>query len=162
MTLAPSKSESDTNGGTERETWAAARGGEDASLLRRDSASYLRQAVSTPCLTSIESAEGAYIFDTDGTPYLDFHGNSAHQIGYAHPRLTRELSAQLGSLPFVPRRFTSPVSVEFAEKLSQVQSLHRSSLAIGGVNVAVNERADRFAIAVCGPGRRRHRRGGRP
>jgi 4-aminobutyrate aminotransferase len=134
MTLAPSQSESDTNGSDRRRDWSRSRSADDDFVLRRDSASYLKQAVSTPCLTSIEGAEGAYIFGSDGTPYLDFHGNSAHQIGYGHPRLIQALKQQLSTLPFVPRRYTSSVSVEFAEKLISItpEGLDRVLLTTGG------------------------------
>jgi 4-aminobutyrate aminotransferase len=134
MTLAPTESESDTNSGNRRQDWSAERSPDDDFLLRRDSASYLKQAVSTPCLTSIESADGAYIFGSDGTPYLDFHGNSSHQLGYGHPKLVAALKLQMSTLPFVPRRFTSSVSVEFAEKLIEVTpaGLDRVLMTTGG------------------------------
>jgi 4-aminobutyrate aminotransferase len=134
MTLAPAESESDTNSGDRRQNWSSARDADDDFVLRRDTASYLKQAVSTPCLTSIESADGAYIFGSDGTPYLDFHGNSSHQIGYGHPKLVSALRRQLSTLPFVPRRFTSRVSVEFAEKLIEVTppGLERVLMTTGG------------------------------
>jgi 4-aminobutyrate aminotransferase len=134
MTLAPTQSESDTNTGELRLAWSKCRDPDDDHLLRRDAASYLKQAVSTPCLTSIEGADGAYLFGSDGTPYLDFHGNSAHQIGYGHPRLVAALRHQLTELPFVPRRFTSEVSVQFAEKLVGVTpaGLDRVLMTTGG------------------------------
>jgi 4-aminobutyrate aminotransferase len=134
MTLAPAESESDTNSGDRRQNWSSARDADDDFVLRRDTASYLKQAVSTPCLTSIESADGSYIFGSDGTPYLDFHGNSSHQIGYGHPKLVSALRRQLSTLPFVPRRFTSRVSVEFAEKLIEVTppGLERVLMTTGG------------------------------
>jgi 4-aminobutyrate aminotransferase len=134
MTLAPTQSESDTNTGDLRRKWSKSRDADDDHLLRRDAASYLKQAVSTPCLTSIEGADGAYIFGSDGTPYLDFHGNSAHQIGYGHPKLVAALRQQLNDLPFVPRRFTSEVSVQFAEKLVEVTpaGLDRVLMTTGG------------------------------
>lgn len=130
----PTPSESDTNSSGRRDDWSGARSADDDFLLRRDAASYLKQAVSTPCLTSIESAEGAYIFGSDGTPYLDFHGNSAHQVGYGHPRLVAALKRQMSTLPFVPRRYTSAVSVEFAEKLIEITpaGLDRVLLTTGG------------------------------
>ncbi|RKR75145.1 (R)-1-hydroxy-2-aminoethylphosphonate ammonia-lyase [Frondihabitans australicus] len=115
--LQPKQSESDTNTGTRRQAWDAERTPADRDLLDRDAAVYLKQSVSTPCLTSIVGADGPYLYASDGTRYLDFHGNSAHQIGYGHPRLVAALEAQLRELPFVPRRFTSDVSVRFAESL---------------------------------------------
>ncbi|MDQ1573084.1 MAG: 4-aminobutyrate aminotransferase [Actinomycetota bacterium] len=134
MTIAPPESESDTNSGELRVIWSEQRDAADAALLARDSAHFLKQSVSTPCLTSLEGADGAYLFGTDGTPYLDFHGNSAHQIGYGHPRLVSALTQQLSDLPFVPRRFTSSVTVEFAEKLVEVTppGLDRVLITTGG------------------------------
>ncbi|HEY4224951.1 MAG TPA: aspartate aminotransferase family protein [Pseudolysinimonas sp.] len=113
----PRQSESDTNTGHRRRVWDAERTPADAAILARDSARFLRQAVSTPVLTSIAGAEGSELIATDGTRYLDFHGNSAHQLGYGHPRLVEAVTAQLTALPFVPRRFTSEVTVEFVESL---------------------------------------------
>jgi len=102
--------------------------------LERDAAIYLKQSVSTPCLTSIVGAEGSWLVGTDGARYLDFHGNSAHQIGYGHPRLVQALTRQLGELPFVPRRFTSDISVRFAESLAAhaPAGLERVLLTTGG------------------------------
>lgn len=130
----PTSSESDTNTGAERGRWDRDRARSERVLLRRDSASYLRQAVSTPVLTAIAGAEGVHLIGVDGTRYLDFHGNSAHQIGYGHPRLVAALTEQLQTLPFVPRRFTSDVSVEFAEKMVEVSpaGLDRVLLTTGG------------------------------
>jgi 4-aminobutyrate aminotransferase len=146
----PTPSESDTNSSGRRDDWSSGRSADDDFLLRRDAASYLKQAVSTPCLTSIESAEGAYIFGSDGTPYLDFHGNSAHQIGYGHPRLVAALKRQMSTLPFVPRRYTSAVSVEFAEKLIEITpaGLDRVLLTTGGSDAI--EVALKIARAVTG------------
>jgi 4-aminobutyrate aminotransferase len=131
---APTPSESDTNAGSLREAWTAERAPADRTVVDRDASVYLHQAVSTPVLTSIAGAEGAHLVGTDGERYLDFHGNSAHQLGYGHPRLVEALTAQLRELPFVPRRFTSDVSVRFAEKLAQVTptGLNRVLMTTGG------------------------------
>jgi 4-aminobutyrate aminotransferase len=131
---APTPSESDTNTGSLRSAWTAERAPADRDVVDRDAAAYLRQAVSTPVLTSIAGAEGVHLIGTDGTRYLDFHGNSAHQLGYGHPRLVEALTAQLRELPFVPRRFTSDVSVRFAEKLAEVTpaGLNRVLMTTGG------------------------------
>jgi 4-aminobutyrate aminotransferase len=134
MTTTPAPSESDTNTASWREQWSASRSAADRALLDRDAAAYLKQSVSTPCLTSIRGAEGSWLIGTDGTRYLDLHGNSAHQIGYGHPRLVEALTSQLHELPFVPRRFTSEVSVLFAESLiaHAPDGLERVLLTTGG------------------------------
>jgi 4-aminobutyrate aminotransferase len=131
---APAQSESDTNSGPLRGSWAASRTNAEKTLVDRDSAVYLKQSVSTPVLTAISGVDGPYLIGVDGAHYLDFHGNSAHQLGYGHPRLISALTAQLKELPFVPRRFTSEVSVEFAEKLVAVAppGLERVLLTTGG------------------------------
>lgn len=130
----PSSSESDTNSGARRAAWDEARAPGDRALLDRDSAAFLKQSVSTPCLTSISGASGSWLIGTDGSRYLDFHGNSAHQIGYGHPRLVDALTRQLTQLPFVPRRFTSDISVRFAESLAAhaPAGLERVLLTTGG------------------------------
>jgi 4-aminobutyrate aminotransferase len=147
---APRPSESDTNVSGRRVAWNAARSASDRALIDRDANVYLRQAVSTPVLTSIARSEGPYLIGTDGTRYLDFHGNSAHQIGYQHPRLVDAVTRQLTTLPFVPRRFTSDVSVEFAEALTAhaPKGLDRMLMTTGGSDAV--EVALRIARAATG------------
>lgn len=86
-------------------------------LLNRDAQAFLHQALSTPCLNALVAAQGAWIEDTDGRRYLDFHGNSVHQIGYRHPDVVQAVVEQLSTLPFCPRRYTNVPSVELAEQL---------------------------------------------
>ena len=87
--------------------------------LDRDAAAYLRQSGSTPCITAIRRAEGAWLEDYAGKRYIDLHGNSVHHIGYGHPRLIAALTKQLQELPFTPRRFTDEPAVILAEMLTK-------------------------------------------
>jgi 4-aminobutyrate aminotransferase len=130
----PKQSESDTNVGARRGQWRDDLGAAQQALLRRDEGAYLKQSVSTPCLDTVVGAEGPYLVTGDGGRLLDFHGNSAHQIGYGHPRLVEAITKQMSTLPFVPRRFTSEVSVEFAEALAAhaPAGLDRVLLTTGG------------------------------
>jgi 4-aminobutyrate aminotransferase len=132
--LGPAQSESDTNTSARRRAWDAGRAPEDEAVVARDAAVYLRQAVSTPVLASITGARGSRLHGPDGRSWLDFHGNSAHQLGYGHPKLIEALTAQLAELPFVPRRFTSDVSVAFAEELTAAapEGLDRMLMTTGG------------------------------
>jgi 4-aminobutyrate aminotransferase len=91
-----------------------------APLLKRDAAAFLHQSLSSPCVSTIARAEGSWIEDLDGRRYLDFHGNSVHHIGYAHPRLLDAIKQQLDELSFAPRRFTCEPAVELAEKLASI------------------------------------------
>ncbi|PSC03620.1 aspartate aminotransferase family protein [Alsobacter soli] len=117
----PPPSESDTNATPLRGAWQAAHVGEaERALLRRDSAAFLHQSVSTPCLTAIAKAEGIWLEDLSGRRFMDFHGNSAHTVGYGHPRVKQAIAEQLEKLSFSPRRFTCERSVELAETLGRI------------------------------------------
>jgi len=117
----PAAGEGDVNTSPRRITWSeTCLGPLSRDLVERDARVFLRQSVSTPCLSAVKHAEGVWIEDCDGRRYLDFHGNNVHHIGHAHPRLIREVSAQLHQLTFAPRRFTCGPAVELAERLTNL------------------------------------------
>ncbi|HZY23581.1 MAG TPA: aminotransferase class III-fold pyridoxal phosphate-dependent enzyme, partial [Beijerinckiaceae bacterium] len=95
-----SESEGDTNLTSRRAAWQERALDEPTrALLARDSAAFLHQSVSTPCLNTIVRAEGIWIEDAAGRRYMDFHGNNVHHIGYGHPRLKRAIAEQMDALP---------------------------------------------------------------
>jgi 4-aminobutyrate aminotransferase and related aminotransferases len=111
-------SEGDTNLGRRRAAWQAEHvGPAGAALLARDGAVFLRQSLSTPCLSTIRRAEGIWIEDADGRRTMDFHGNSVHHLGHGHPRVIAAIRRQLDDLAFAPRRFTCEPAVQLAERL---------------------------------------------
>ena len=113
--------EGDVNLSDRRVEWQHAHlSGQTSELLRRDEEVYLRQALSTPCLNALSSAHGSWIVDVEGRRYLDFHGNSAHQVGYGHPAVIGAVKDCLDTLPFCPRRYTNEPAVALAEKLSNL------------------------------------------
>lgn len=117
--MAGERSEGDINRSPHRDAWAASQVGERSrALLDRDSRAFLKQSLSTPCLSAVRKAEGIWIEDADGRRFMDFHGNSVHHIGYAHPRLVAALKRQLDDLTFAPRRFACEEAVELAERLA--------------------------------------------
>jgi 4-aminobutyrate aminotransferase len=89
----------------------------NAALVRRDAELFFHQEGSSPCLAGLEGAEGIWLTDLDGRRYVDLHGNSAHHLGYRHPRLMAALREQLEDLTFSPRRFTNDSAVRLAESL---------------------------------------------
>jgi 4-aminobutyrate aminotransferase len=110
--------EGDVNSSPNRASWAEGALGEATrALLRRDEDVFIRQSLSTPCLSAVAKAEGSWIEDADGRRYLDFHGNSAHHIGYGHPKVLAAVDRQMRTLPFAPRRFTCDPAVTLAETL---------------------------------------------
>ncbi|EJG1859451.1 aspartate aminotransferase family protein [Vibrio parahaemolyticus] len=131
------RSEGDVNTTPARQAWNASM--DDArtqALLKRDSEVFLHQAMSTPCLDTLEAAEGIYIQDATGKKYMDFHGNNIHQLGYGHPHVIKRVQEQIAKLPFSPRRFTNETAIECAEKLTQIcgGELNRVLFAPGGTS----------------------------
>ena len=104
--------------------------------LARDDKFFLHQSLSTPCLTEIVKCEGSYLIDASGRKYLDFHGNSLHQIGYSHPKVIDAIKLQLDELSFCPRRFTNKPAIELAEKLGEFApgDLNKVLFAPGGTS----------------------------
>ncbi|MFN1648314.1 aspartate aminotransferase family protein [Vibrio rotiferianus] len=131
------RSEGDVNTTPARQAWNASMDDERTqALLKRDSEVFLHQAMSTPCLDSLEAAEGIYIQDATGKKYIDFHGNNVHQLGYGHPHVIKRVQEQIAKLPFSPRRFTNETAIECAEKLTQIcgGELNRVLFAPGGTS----------------------------
>ncbi|MFZ3512921.1 aspartate aminotransferase family protein [Vibrio harveyi] len=131
------RSEGDVNTTPARQAWNTSMDDERTqALLKRDSEVFLHQAMSTPCLDTLEAAEGIYIQDATGKKYMDFHGNNVHQLGYGHPHVIKRVQEQIAKLPFSPRRFTNETAVECAEKLTQIcgGELNRVLFAPGGTS----------------------------
>jgi len=121
MTSSPKQSEGEINTSPRRLAWAdKTHDHYTRSLLEEDAEYFLHQSVSSPCLSVIARAEGAYVQDLQGRRYLDFHGNNVHHIGYGHPRLKKAIAQQMDELPFAPRRFACQASVDLAKKLTQI------------------------------------------
>jgi 4-aminobutyrate aminotransferase len=91
-----------------------------AAMVDADASLFLHQSLSTPCLDAVVGAEGIYLHTADGRRLMDFHGNSAHQVGYGHPRVVEAIRRQLSELPFCPRRFTNRYAVDLARKLTSL------------------------------------------
>ncbi|MGL1051072.1 aspartate aminotransferase family protein [Vibrio vulnificus] len=131
------RSEGDVNTTPARQAWNASMDDERTqALLKRDSEVFLHQAMSTPCLDTLDAAEGIYIQDATGKKYMDFHGNNVHQLGYGHPHVIEHVQEQIAKLPFSPRRFTNETAIECAEKLTQIcgGELNRVLFAPGGTS----------------------------
>jgi 4-aminobutyrate aminotransferase len=88
-----------------------------AALLAEDAEVFLHQTLSTPCLNALTGCDGIYLEDVAGRRLMDFHGNSAHQVGYGNPRVIGAIRRQLDELPFCPRRYANRPAVELARKL---------------------------------------------
>src|SRR5690606_39619020 len=128
--------EGESNRSDARANWTAAQQHPATrKLIERDADAFLHQSLSSPCLSTIAKAEGIWIEDVAGNRYMDFHGNSVHHIGYAHPRLVAAIKQQLDDLSFAPRRFACEPAVELAEKLGE---LDRKSTRLNSSHVKIS------------------------
>jgi (R)-1-hydroxy-2-aminoethylphosphonate ammonia-lyase len=116
----PPESESDSNRSPRRAAWQRDLDAATRALVEEDARWFLRQSVSTPCLSAIAKVEGIWIEDAGGRRAMDFHGNNVHHIGYGHPRLKEAITRQMDDLPFAPRRFANRPAVELAKKLASI------------------------------------------
>lgn len=102
--------------------------------LEEDERWFLRQSLSTPCLDVLAECSGTTIRDLQGRRFLDFHGNSVHQVGYANPRVLEAIRSQLEVLPFCPRRYTNVPAIRLAARLAELAPgrLRKCLFAPGG------------------------------
>jgi len=114
-------SEGDSNQSARRRQWQSRQiDGETRRWLERDTRCFLHQSLSTPCLNVLVESRGATLTDLQQRSILDFHGNSVHQVGYAHPLVMAAVKRQLDIMPFCPRRYTNIAAVELAEMLVDI------------------------------------------
>ena len=99
---------------------------ETRAVLEEDATWFFHQSLSTPCLNVLEHAEGSYLIDRQGRKILDFHGNSVHQLGHAHPKIVEAVKKQLDTLAFCPRRFTNEPAIELARRLATLAPVRKS------------------------------------
>ena len=128
-------SEGDSNLSPQRRHWIeTAIDATSAEWLERDARVFLHQSLSTPCLNVLKTCQDSFIEDLQDRRYFDFHGNSAHQVGFAHPRVIAAIKDQLDTLAFCTRRYTNIAAIELAEKLIAItpEPLGKVLFAPGG------------------------------
>ncbi len=128
--------EGDSNLSDERKKWSESIDAFTKANLEADSNFFMHQALSTPCLDVLEECEGIYIINQQGKRYMDFHGNSVHQIGYRNPYVIEAIKKQLDIMPFSPRRFTNLPAIDLAKKLVSIlpSPLNKVLFAPGGTS----------------------------
>ena len=71
--------------------------------------------------TTLVRGEGCYVWDADGTRYLDLLGGIAvNVLGHAHPALVESVSRQLSELGHVSNFFSTPPQVQLCERLLEL------------------------------------------
>jgi acetylornithine/N-succinyldiaminopimelate aminotransferase len=74
-----------------------------------------------PPLAMLVRGEGCYVWDDEGTEYLDFlAGIAVNSLGHGHPALVAAVTDQVGRLAHVSNYFASPPQLELAERLKRL------------------------------------------
>jgi acetylornithine aminotransferase len=90
--------------------------------------------------------EGAYIWDTSDTRYLDLYGGHAViSIGHSHPHYVDVITKQLGQLGFYSNSVQMPIQDELAQKLGQLSGYGEHSLFLCNSGAEANENALKLA-----------------
>src|SRR6478672_12597909 len=70
---------------------------------------------------AITKASGSYVWDDNGTRYLDMYGGHAViSIGHTNPRWVRRIEDQLEKIAFYSNSVIIPIQRELAAKLGQI------------------------------------------
>jgi acetylornithine/N-succinyldiaminopimelate aminotransferase len=74
-----------------------------------------------PPLAVLVRGEGCYVWDDQGTKYLDFlAGIAVNSLGHAHPDMVAAARHQIGTLAHISNYFASPAQIELAERLKRL------------------------------------------
>ncbi len=101
----------------------------------------LMNAFGPPKLT-LARGEGAHVWDTDGTLYIDFLGGIAvNALGHAHPALVEAVTTQLQTLGHVSNFFTTEPQLALAEKLLSLLAAGQGKVFFTNSGAEANEAA---------------------
>src|SRR2546421_2243237 len=88
--------------------------------------------------------EGVWLWDEAGKKYLDaLAGIAVNTLGYAHPRLTRALTEQIGRLMHSSNLFRIPLQEAAADRLAEITGLDEVFFCNSGLEA--NEAAIKIA-----------------
>ncbi|MFZ8757765.1 acetylornithine transaminase [Microbacterium sp. HMH0099] len=91
--------------------------------------------------------EGAYVWDDQGTKYLDFlAGIAVNALGHAHPVFVEAISAQAATLAHVSNYFATPPQLAMAARLKRLAGTGESGrVYFGNSGAEANEAALKLA-----------------
>lgn len=90
--------------------------------------------------------EGAYVFDEQGTKYLDLYGGHAViSVGHAHPDYVGAIAEQVQKLGFYSNSVKNPLQEELAEKLGNLSGCVDYTLFLCNSGAEANENALKLA-----------------
>ncbi len=101
--------------------------------------------------------EGSYVWDEQGTQYLDFlAGIAVNSLGHAHPVFVEAVTKQASTLAHVSNYFSTPPQLELAERLIRLTGAGEGGRAyFCNSGAEANEAAFKLARLNSSPSRRR-------
>jgi acetylornithine/N-succinyldiaminopimelate aminotransferase len=91
-------------------------------------------------------AQGSYLWDADGTRYLDLYGGHAViSVGHTHPRYVQALTDQLHKISFYSNSVRIPLQQELADKLGTTSGHPDYALFLCNSGAEANENALKLA-----------------
>ncbi len=90
--------------------------------------------------------KGCYVYDREGTEYLDFYGGHAViSIGHAHPHYVKKISEQMNQLGFYSNAVINTLQQELADKLGEISNCNEYQLFLCNSGAEANENALKLA-----------------
>jgi acetylornithine aminotransferase len=91
-------------------------------------------------------AMGSWLWDNNGTPYLDLYGGHAViSIGHSHPHFVDKISQQLHNIGFYSNSVKIGIQEELADRLGKVSGYPDYSLFLVSSGAEANENALKLA-----------------
>lgn len=95
---------------------------------------------------TIVKALGSYVWDDNGTRYLDLYGGHAViSIGHTNPHWVKRIEDQLHKISFYSNSIKIPLQVELAEKLGKISGKEDYQLFLCNSGAEANENALKLA-----------------
>lgn len=95
---------------------------------------------------TITKAEGSYVWDDQGTRYLDMYGGHAViSIGHTHPHWVKRIEEQLEKIAFYSNSVIIPLQQQLAEKLTALSGKQEYQLFLCNSGAEANENALKLA-----------------
>lgn len=95
---------------------------------------------------TITKALGSYVWDENGTKYLDMYGGHAViSIGHTHPHWVKSIEAQLKKIAFYSNSVVIPLQQQLADKLGRVSGKEDYQLFLCNSGAEANENALKLA-----------------
>ncbi|WP_136481636.1 aspartate aminotransferase family protein [Cognatitamlana onchidii] len=100
------------------------------------------------------SGKGVYVYDENGTEYLDLYGGHAViSIGHAHNKYVNAISKQVTKLGFYSNAIQNPLQHELADRLEELSGCKGYELFLCNSGAEANENALKLASFKTGKSR---------